>query len=333
MLHPWVLLVALADILTLGLIAAASLTALRIVVEWSPGTATHRQLSLKQRSETASMQGRGAAALLLVSTALLAVAVASVLPPLVAGAMCGAGVMEATGGVGARALLLRGMALAVMGLWHRLDRLNRGGPTAPLTEVAARVLLVAAPLTVMASWSTFEALGSLDNHAPAHCCAVVYDRVAGPSADSAPGGLSPMVWQWGQLAGSAALIGLGGWLGLARRRDVPPVRLAAAVALVGGVWLPIATLAVIGGLASSHASAPHRCPWCLLLPEHDLVGYPIFLCVAAVAFESLFAWIGLRAARHPSIAAPALAQVRGAGLRIALAGLLLVAVAVGFGWG
>ncbi|PIE18257.1 MAG: hypothetical protein CSA66_04925 [Proteobacteria bacterium] len=323
-LHPLLLAILVADLMAAALALAAAKTALRVVLGWAPGAPSRDQLALERQVEAASLQGRGATWLTATGSLLFVGAIAGVLPALVPGAMCGTGVVEATGGLGGRALALRGLAVAALAAWHLLDRLDRGAPGGPLSPAAARAWLLATPLTLLATWDTFRAIGALDAESPVSCCAAVYEAAAVAAAGGDGGGSMPELFA----AGGGALVLLGLALALSRRlaggRLVPTLTALGAVA-----WAPIAALYTIEELTAYHYQVlHHECPWCLLSSDHGAVGYLIFGALLLAVLEAIAA--GLAAAtgaRVPEVAAAATSRARRAGLIVALATLVFLAAA------
>lgn len=326
MSHPLLLALAMVDALAALLVVAATLRAAAVLLGWEPGSASRRQLALERGLEAASLQARGGALLLAAGSVLALLAVASVLPAVVPGAMCGTGVMTALGGLGSRALTLRVLALGALTVWATLDHLDRQDPAAPLALGLSRALLVASPLVVLATWDTTRAFAGLDTHSPVDCCAVVYDAAR-------PGGLGaaglPDSWLWAFGAGGA-LVFAG-----ALKQIIRPGR-GAVAALVTLAWVPLAAHVLVQRLAAYHYEVlAHRCPWCLFLPEHALVGYPLFGALAILAAAALV-WLAaggaLRGGRPLDTAALRLLQRAGIVGWVALVVFLVLSVGPAWVW-
>ena len=232
--HPIVLAVVVLDSLSVLLILAAGLDALAVVLSWAPASPTARQVRLERRAESAALRARVATFLFLASTLAFVLAVASVLPGIVPGAMCGTGVLQAMGGDGPQAFALRMASVGVLGAWHLLDRLDRTRPEAPLITVSGRAILLAIPLVTMAVWRTLDALRGLEGQGPVDCCSVVYDGVRNAGTSAGPDGtwLLPAV-----LVGAAILVALGGAMAA-----VPRVARRPFTAQVerDGLWIRVA---------------------------------------------------------------------------------------------
>ena len=324
--HPLLLSVISSDVLGLLLAAAATVSALRIVIGGSPVSAASGRIALGGKAGTASVQGRGGLALLALSTVLLIFGIAGVLPKIVPGAMCGEGVLQATKGAMGRALALRGLALGVLAVWHLLDRLNRGQPESPLATQVARTLLVASPVAVLAVYDTFQAILRLDVNRPVDCCTVVYDKVRNVDPVGSSWGLPDAYWIGGLALGGMAII----LLGVHMWRSSRPLgaRITGLFSLVTILWVPVAATALLRSFAAYHYRFPrHPCSWCLFLPENKFVGYLLFGCLIVAAAQACAAFIcSTVAARLPVLESTARNRSRTAGLRVALAALLFLAL-------
>lgn len=325
-LHPLLLSVLAMDLLAAVFVSAAALSGMQIAANWSPESPEAAQIVLERRAETVSLQGRTVCVLLFAATLVLVIGITGVLPDLVPGAMCGTGVLQATKGAGGRALALRGLAVALLAAWHLLDRLNRTRPDSPLATAAARALLLATPAVFLAVTDTFRAILRLEVHRPVDCCSVLYDQVR--TASQAGGGsLVPEAYPvWGLAMGGGILLLFGLFLWRSPRN--PGKRVTGLAALTALLWIPVAAAALVNTLASYHYGVlQHRCPWCLFLPEHRLVGYPLFGALILVGLEAGAAGICTAVgARIPGLVSEAHKRARTAGLRITLAAVLFLAL-------
>lgn len=296
--HPIVLAVVACDAAAALLLLAAAATAVRTVLGWSPDDASRRQLALERRVERASLQARAGTALFLSGGVLFVFSIASVLPGVVPGAMCGTGVLQAMGAEGARALWLRALALLALGAWHLIDRLDRSSPSAPLTSAAARALLVAAPLALLAVADAARALLGLEVQSPVDCCAVLYDAVRS-SREGARRWDAGVPWVSLTIVGGVSLATLSLAIargGGTRPRAAPGVALLAALAFLWGL---VAARTLTGELAAYHYGVlAHECPWCLFTWHHALAGYPLFGLLAVVIAEGTAALAATLVARR-----------------------------------
>ena len=323
-LHPLVLSVTLLDLATLVLVVAASLGSIRVVLGWDPGASGRRQLALERGAERASLEARLAVVVFALGTALYLVAIAGVLPELIPGAMCGTGVVQSMGLAGSRSLVLRGLAAIALWAWLVLDQLGRSTPRGSLAPVTARALLLSVPIVALAGWDTGRALAAIDLHQAVDCCAAVYEVAARAGASRSQLDEGSLVAGFAVTSLVLVVASLVSW----RSRGDPG---AIALGPIVAVWTPIAFLSLVRVFGSYHYGVlHHHCPWCLFLPEHRMVGYPILGAALVVVLEAV---AGLGAAvvgrRFPVLSGPARARRQRAGLRVAVAAALFGVVVAG----
>jgi hypothetical protein len=104
---------------------------------------------------------------------------------------------------------------------------------------------------------------------------------------------------------------------------------AAFVSVVTTVWAYVATQALLQVLVAYHYGVmAHRCPWCLFLPQHHLLGYPLLVAMLVALLQSLrmplLASWGRKSAK---LEIESRRQLRIAGVSVAIAVLIFVCVA------
>ena len=114
--HPLLIAVVVGDALGLLLWFGAAGTAFQIVVKWAPHSAYREQIQLERRTETARLSAKFSLTVFILSSALLIIGITNLLPAIVPGAMCGTGVLQATDGLGGRALMYRFFAFFIIAL-------------------------------------------------------------------------------------------------------------------------------------------------------------------------------------------------------------------------
>ena len=318
MVHPLIMAVLACDTAAVALLVMGAVTSARVVSGWQPGAPTRDQLGLERRSEAASMQGRWALGIFGVGSLILIVAVSGVLPAIVPGAMCGTGVTQATGGLADRALALRLLAIALLCAWRLHDRLDRSAPTAPLTVQTAKLLLLAAPVAVVAALDTVSALASLDVHTPVDCCSVVFDQVTSTSEATATLGVSDGLLTRLVIGLGVMLMGTASWLTITRRGHRAASALLASIALI---WTPLAAVALVRIFSAyQYGVLHHHCPWCLFLTGHRLVGYPLFGALLVIFLDGFAVFLATRIARaHPDLMSNSLSRARIGAVRVLIA--------------
>jgi hypothetical protein len=279
-LHPALLAVIVVDLLAATALLAAAFGAVRVTLGWNGGAPTTTQLSLERRKEEVSFLGRLGLVLHAFGTLTLLLVINHVLPSIVPGAMCGVGALQAMPG-GQLALVVRGVALAVLWVWAVVDSLDRSAPLAPLATASSRALLVSAPVAWVAAWQTGNGLLHVDVQQPVSCCAAVYDlAVAGSSSGqvAVAGTTHAMIVG----VGVALLAAVALWMRWRGKRRLPSglvvvwvLAMMAWVGLAGWVMVDVAGPYLYGVLG-------HRCPLCFFLPHHLGVGYAAYGLLAVV---------------------------------------------------
>ena len=292
------------------------------LVDASPGIR-----SSTARAESAALDARFGLWVLSLSSLLMVVGIATVLAPMIPGAMCGTGVLQAMQGNGGRALAFRLLGLGILFAWQALDRLDRRQPDAPLAVTCARTLLLALPLLLLGAVDTARSFLALNASGTVDCCATVYDRF-GSFADAVyTAGLPDAGWLG--LAGALGLV-LAALAAAVLRQGAGPTRAATGwVAALALTWSPAAAVALVNVLAAYHYEVlQHHCPWCLFLPEHRLVGFLLFGLLAAVGFEGVIARVAAGvAAGYPGMRAAAEKRARSACRKLLLYLCLFAAAA------
>jgi hypothetical protein len=249
--------------------------------------------------------------------------------PVVPGAMCGRGVLQALGPSGAHALILMAATLMLLYCWPVIERLSRGEEETMLAVLSSRWLLLAAPFMAMAAWRWVQAVMATAHPGPVSCCAALYDqlRAGGPA-----GGLNGLPFS----ENTWLLLGLGLTLGIAGAGMLfwrQPHWAGRITLLLYCTGLPLWWVSLYKGLTLGVAPYVyqilfHPCPWCLFLVDHYAVGALFFGLPAWATLESaaaLSAWMVAR--RYPQVAAPALRRLGQAGWRIAASAALFALTA------
>lgn len=328
MAHPLILAVLLLDVLLLALIGKAAVKATRIALSWAPISNSRRQLQLERYAETAAIEMHWALVLSGLSTLTMIVLLTNVLPPLVPGAMCGTGVLEAMGGRGGRAIALRLLTFSVLYLWKLIENLNRTCPQAPLTPRAARMVLLALPLAGLTWMDTLRACLHLNPVQPVSCCALIYDDFRSALEAKVTAGWPDSFWLTGWLVGALAVAAMALMIWKGRKSGRGSIALLVLAALV---WTPLAAIALVKVLSAYYYEVlAHHCPWCLFLPVYFGAGFALFGLLWGVGLETAGAWLARRCGqRVPQVAANAAGRVRTAGLRVALGVLLFLLLSGG----
>ncbi len=315
------------DLMVMVLMLSASKTAYHVLLSWNPHSADKNQLLLEIAVETSFIKSIAAGWVLLFSTVLLLVAISNILPGIVPGAMCGTGVMQATGGMGNRALAFRFAAVFMLLLRNGLEKLDRSTPSVHLTQTNAGLLLITIPLVFFAITGTFQSISALEVLKPVDCCAALYDSVRSSRDIPAAARIPDIFWIIVFLAGAAFFLIWG--LRMTTASGLQTVRQFAFGLILGFIWVLLASITLVRVLSAYHYQVlHHHCPWCLFLAEHWLVGYFLFGSLAVLLFETAMAFAAaLTGFKFPELQYTALARIRKAGIRMVLAVSLFLMIA------
>jgi hypothetical protein len=324
MRHPLLIAVIVGDLLSLLLWLGAAGTAFQIVIKWVPQSAEREQIQLERRAETAGLSAKFSLAVFFLSTALLIIAITNVLPEIVPGAMCGTGVLQATDGLGGRALMYRFFVFFIMTLWLTYEKLNLSRPDAPLTRYNSRILLLVLPFFAAAVIQTFRGILRIDSHQPVDCCAVVYDQFGNLAAARQIAGIPDTFWVWTFWMLTALMLSCAVWALTTKRTNGE--RATGSLAVITVIWVPIAAITLVRVYAAYfYQVLHHHCPWCLFLPEHKFVGVVLFGALIIITLEGPISYLVAKTAvNFPNLLPGAIRRSRLAGLRLLLAAVFYI---------
>jgi hypothetical protein len=267
--------------------------------------------------------GRSAFWLYIFAVFLLVFGIANVFHEDIPGAMCGTGVCQAMAGESGKLLLFTGCLLFVMQLWYEMDKLNRTQVDIPLTDVNARIFLIIPPVAVLTLLQTYYAFVRIEPHRPVDCCAVVYDQFPTLQQASGIAGIADAWWMAAFVLLSILLLGMG--VGLSGSgADNRKARLL--LPIICWLWLPVAALTLVNVLSAYHYEVlNHHCPWCLFLPEHYMVGYPLYGALGLIGLEGSLLFVLPRVVgNHPNVDSHTLKRCRLAVRRIGIAEIVFL---------
>jgi hypothetical protein len=266
-LHPSVLALVVASLVTSGMLAYAARWAIVILRRWDLRSGSALQLELERRTVLLSTLLRHVIAFELASL-FLYVHTADGLAPLFTGAMCAAGTLKASAW-GYPVLLLKLANFVLAGVWLALNHVDGEAPDHPLIRPKYGLLLALVPPVLAEAGLQARYFAELRPEVITSCCGSLFARSGGGLA----GGLAALPVEPTRLAyfaiiaaavGAGALFrarGRGGWLLAAASAIAIPVGLASVVAFVSPYVYELPT---------------HRCPFCLLQREYGFVGYPLY---------------------------------------------------------
>jgi hypothetical protein len=301
LLNPAILaLLAVSAVVTL-LMAMAAAFAVRVLQHWDIGSGSERQLRLERRTYLIATLVAFSFVAEIVSL-LLFVYNAEAMHTQFVGAMCATGVLNANAW-GWPALFLKIAAFFAGAVWLTLNRLDNKGWDYPLIRLKYGALLGIAPLVAAGAVVQARYFLGLQPDVITSCCGALFSPesagVAGEVAGLAPRDAALL------LAGSGVLVlGSGAWL---YRHGTGGVAFAGA----GAFAFAVALAAVVSLIALYVYEHPHHhCPFCILKPGHDHVGYWLYLPLFAATAFALGAAVVRPWRRIDSLAAAVPAETR-----------------------
>ncbi|MBJ6723352.1 hypothetical protein [Geomesophilobacter sediminis] len=278
-LAPNVLALLVASGATALLTALAACHGVGILRHWDLSSGSERQLALERRTYlTSALVGTVLSFELL--SLFLFVSSADRIAPLLIGAMCAVGTLQANG-YGFATLYLKLALFLLSGLWLVLNHADNLVPDYPLIRPKYLLLLVLAPLS--AAEAVLEALFflRLKPDVITSCCGSLFSSAAGTETDLAA--LPPRTALIALVAAGAALLLCAFWTARSQRR-LAPLLLGAA----GTVHFAVALAAIISAVSPYVYELPtHHCPFCLLQREYRYVGYLIYPALLAATVTSV----------------------------------------------
>lgn len=292
-LHPAVIALLSSSALTTLLALAAALFAVQILRRWDLRSGSELQLELERRTYFIATVLALLFGSQLVSLFLL-VFTADNLSPLITGAMCAAGVLQA-GSYGYPLLYLKVVNFLLAGLWLIVNAADNRGFDYPLIKVKYAALLVLTPLVAADTALLIATVRGLQPDVITSCCGSLFSGGRTVAADLAALPPGPMKMLFG---GTLIAVFASGIRFLASGRGARLYALAAFSALA------ISLAAVLSFISPYVYELPtHHCPFCLLQREYGYVGYLLYAALFCAAVTGMGAGVLSFFAAKPSLAA------------------------------
>ncbi len=295
-LHPGILALLSGSVITLIIVIAASLIAVRILRRWDRDSGSEEQLTLERRTWLVSALLNYAFAFQ-IGSAVLFVFTAEDIHPLFIGAMCATGSLNANL-VGWLVLLLKGLLLFIGALWLLFNSLDQSTEDTPLVRVKYRALLVIAPLVALDLYLQWSYFSGLQPEVITSCCGSLFSS-QGDSVVSELAGMPPR--QAMGLFAVASLVYLGLLAACYRFRSAILRHLLFAATV-------IMFFVSLGGVVSFislyiYQMPSHHCPFDMLQGYYYFVGYPLYAGLFVATVFGLIPGLSQPYKRYPSLAA------------------------------
>ena len=279
-LNSWSLGLTLAGLIVLALGIFAARTAIRVLRYWNPSSDSNLQIKLENEIWLASTlveYGLG----FQIITLILFVLAADTFCQVIVGAMCATGALLAND-FGMPALLVKIAGVFLYGFWIVLHKLDISSESYPLVRIKYIYLLLILPLLITDITLQTLYIGLLSPDIITSCCAVVFSSSAETGRNllmSFPQNTLLFLYY-----GSIIILIIMACL-LLKRWMLP----LAVTFSVGWLWfLGLATVAIITIFSSYIYAMPyHNCPFCILKPEYNYIGFALYFTLLPASFFGL----------------------------------------------
>ena len=269
--NPAIIALLSGSFLTLSVLLYASWYGVRILRRWDIRSGSEQQLEMERRTYLISSVMAYVLGFQLLSLFLF-IYTADRLAPLFSGAMCAAGSLHASSR-GYPTLVLKIVNFLAAGVWLIVNSTDNTAFDYPLIRKKYALLL---PITVLVAAETFFQTAYFLDLKPdiiTSCCGTLFSTGADQAST-----LASLPWQQAASAFYAfMLLTLGsGLVFYFRGRGIYLFSLCSTVLFV------ISCAALIAYISPYFYELPtHHCPFCILHPEYNFVGYFLYLAFLA----------------------------------------------------
>ncbi len=284
--HTPIMAMLLASFLSVLIFSWAAWFSVQVLRHWDISSGHARQLVLERRTYLVST------ALVFVMTMelaslLLFVFNADKMAVMFVGAMCAVGTLNVND-YGFPALVLKITVFFGAATWLIINHADGKGRDYPLTRFKYGFLLLLTPVVIAAAATQLAYFLNLDADVMTSCCSQLFT----PETRGLEARLSSADPEFALYLLFGALILLGALAGLAWARQ----KGYALYALASIVFFVISIIAIVSVISSYIYEQPHHhCPFCILKPEYDYIGYWLYLPLfGATAFGLAAGLLALR---------------------------------------
>ena len=266
-----------AGVAVLMLLAAAPF-AVQVIRHWDIHSGSERQLALERRTYLFSTL-LSFVMVVQLAALLLFVFNADRLSVMFVGAMCAVGTLNVNG-YGFPSLLTQIAVFFLAAMWLAINHVDTKARDYPLVRIKYGLLLLLLPILVTSFWLELQYFMGLKANVITSCCGSMFSGDAKTIAAEASG-LEPLPAIWLFYGAMAVVIGVALWHW--RRGGRVSGYLLALTSAGGFVAAITGVLSFISLYIYEHPH--HHCPFCILKPEYNYLGYwlyvPLFVATAA----------------------------------------------------
>ncbi|WP_319529713.1 hypothetical protein [uncultured Cohaesibacter sp.] len=263
-----ILALLLAAALTSAILIWAAWFALSVLRDWDIRSGHGRQIGLERKTYLVST-ALGFVMLVELLSLILFVYNADRMAVLFTGAMCAVGTLNVNV-YGFPALLTKLAVFFGAFVWLILNRVDGKARDYPLTRFKYGFLIALAPVMLASAGLQLMYFLNLETEVITSCCSQLFTpEVSGIEAQLSS--MDPVLALWMLFAGLGAL-SLMATLALRWHR------LSGLYALLSPIYFIASLVAIISVVAPYiYAQPHHHCPFCILKPEYDYIGYGLYL--------------------------------------------------------
>jgi len=296
-LHPGIIALLTGTSLVLAMVAFAAVIGARILRRWDFTSSSAAQLALERKTYLVSTLLNYALALQVLSTFLFIYTLDDV-HPLFTGAMCATGSLNANP-VGWYALLVKIAVFFLAGLWIVLNMIDQMVEDYPLIRLKYILLIGLFPFIVLDFFLQFSYFTGLDPEIITSCCGSLF----GGGGGNVAGSLATLPAGKTMVAFYTLSLFFIGMMFLCLFSKKPFFRYTQTI--TAAAFLIVAIIAVISFVSIYIYELPtHHCPFDMVQPEYNFIGYPLYLCLFLGVFFGLLPGVFQPAKRIPNVAAP-----------------------------
>lgn len=284
--HPPIMALILASLISALTVLWAALFAFRVLRHWQPSSGRALQINMEKRTYLVST-ALAFVLFLELASLLLFVSNADQMAVMFVGAMCAVGTLNVNV-YGIPALLLKLAVFFVALVWLVINQIDNKAPDYPFTKLKYAILLLLAPLVMVAAATQFTYFLNLETDTITSCCSLAFiPEGGGVAADMSSIPPKPaLIMQFGGLAVMVLLALLAMRIKGAR----------AIYGLASMVFFMVSITAIISVISSYIYEQPHHhCPFDVIKSEFDYIGYWMYLPLfTATGFGMAVGVLGLR---------------------------------------
>jgi hypothetical protein len=282
-LNSWSIALAIISLTVIVLVSLAARTAIRVLRYWDVESDSNLQICLENETWLASTLVEYGLGFQIVSLILFALA-ADNFSQVVIGAMCATGALTANS-YGMPALFIKMAGLYLYGFWIVVHHLDISSEKYPLLKFKYIYLVCLFPLLCTDIVLQTLYIAGLTPDIITSCCAVIFGQEGSGRDMNLMGALSREIMLPIYYGSAFILLLTGGWLVVKWRKWL------ALINAVGWALFLIISFMVITAIFSSYIYAMpyHRCPFCILKPEYNYIGFLIYGTLMPGAFFGISA--------------------------------------------